>query len=81
MVHGIPVMIMQSNQEGMRVYLYLAQTAGRVVLPTVIAVKDTEDADSVAFVDASGAIVAIFSRADVATYSEREIDAPEEQQT
>ena len=59
--------------------VYLAKSGRRVVLPSAVSVKDAEDKEEVAFIDQWGNIIAIFHRADVAIYSEKEIEGPDEQ--
>ena len=50
-------------------FVYLAQSGGRVVIPDAVALRDGASEDEVCFVDASKRVIAIFRRQDVALYS------------
>ena len=61
-------------------YVYLSHSNRQVVLPTAERVgPDAESGPLVSFLDAQGNVVAVFLRADVALYSQRNLGQALEQ--
>ena len=55
-------------------YIYLSHSNRQVILPTAVATgPDPDESPVVTFVDANGAVVASFLRADVAVFSARNL--------
>ena len=69
LIPGIRVFDCAFQIAGLSMFVYLAQSGGRVVIPDAVALLDGDSEDEVCFIDASQRVVAVFRRQDVALYS------------